>query len=131
MIVLGIVAICNLWVIVASFIQCIPLEAVWNPSVPGWCLEASRVASNSIIHIVTDFMIFVLPLPALWKLNIYWKEKIALIGVFSLGFLYVITTPDGSAEQLTCSSVCLISILRLVSVHIDSSDITYDFSLRA
>jgi hypothetical protein len=91
MVVLGIVALCNLWVVVASCIQCIPLEAVWNPNVHGWCLDRSRVTSNIIIHIVTDFMIFALPLPALWKLNIYWKQKTALIAVFSLGFLYVIT----------------------------------------
>jgi len=74
----------------------------------------------------------VLPLPVLWKPNICWKQKIALIGVFLLGFLYVVTIPDGLVEkQLTSFSVCLTLILRLVSVYIDPSDIAYDFSLRA
>jgi hypothetical protein len=42
---------------------------------------------NSIMHIITDFIIFALPLPVLVKLRINKKQKVGLIAVFSLGFL--------------------------------------------
>ena len=61
---------------------------MWNHNIQGaWCFGDVRITSNNIMHAITDFMVFVLPLPAAWKLKIHWKEKVALIGVFSLGFL--------------------------------------------
>jgi hypothetical protein len=86
-VVLGIVTICNIWTFIASFINCVPLEALWNTSVPGTCLGLAVTLGNSIMHIITDFIIFALPLPVLVKLRINKKQKVGLIAVFSLGFL--------------------------------------------
>jgi hypothetical protein len=85
--VLAVVMVCNLWVFISTFISCIPLEAVWNPAVKGKCLGVANSLSNTIVHIVTDFVIFVLPLPVLLKLKMNLKRKIGLVLVFSLGFL--------------------------------------------
>jgi len=86
-VVLAIVIACNVWVFINQFIQCIPLEAVWNPEVKGTCLGLAVSIGNSVLHIITDFLIFLLPIPALAKLKINKKQKIGLLLVFSLGFL--------------------------------------------
>lgn len=43
----------------------------------------------SILQIFTDFMILVMPLPYVWKLDTHLTHKLALTGVFLLGGLYV------------------------------------------
>ncbi len=87
---LGVVVACNVWVFISNFIQCIPLEAIWNPAVQGTCTSLSVNIGNSVLHIVTDFAIFILPIPSLIKLKIDKKQKIGLMVVFSLGFLWVV-----------------------------------------
>lgn len=60
-------------------------------------------------------MIFCLPIPALVKLQIHWRAKVALLGVFSLGFF-----------------VCLVSLIRIVSItRMSFEDVTYKFSVLA
>lgn len=86
-IVLGIVTACNVWVLINNFIQCIPLESLWNPNVQGTCLGLAVTIGNSVLHIITDFIMFVLPIPTLLKLKINTKQKMGLLVVFSLGFL--------------------------------------------
>ena len=87
LVVLVIVTICNIWAFIAAFISCVPLEALWNQSVQGTCLGLAVTLGNSIMHVITDFIIFALPLPILVKLKINKKQKVGLIAVFSLGFL--------------------------------------------
>ena len=86
-VVLAIVMACNIWVFISMLISCIPLAAVWNPAIKGTCLGLAVTVGNSILHIITDFIIFVLPVPVLVKLKMTLKRKIALMMVFSLGFL--------------------------------------------
>lgn len=84
---LGLVMLCNIWALIAQFIQCVPLQALWDPRIEGWCLGLTTVLGNAILHIITDFMIFLLPMPVLVKLKLRKKQKILLVGVFALGFL--------------------------------------------
>ncbi len=84
---LGVIVVCNVWAVISQLIQCIPIEANWNPNVQGTCFGLVLGKSSSILHIVTDFFIFVLPIPTLLTLKIHKKQKIGLLAVFSLGFL--------------------------------------------
>ncbi len=84
---LGIIVACNVWVFIGQFIQCIPLRALWDPTVPGTCLGLAVQIGNSILHIITDFFIFLLPIPTLIKLKVNKKQKIGLFFVFCIGFL--------------------------------------------
>jgi hypothetical protein len=43
--------------------------------------------SMGVLNVVTDVVIFILPLPLLQKLTLPTSQKMALIGVFSLGLL--------------------------------------------
>ncbi|KAK0642033.1 hypothetical protein B0T16DRAFT_335240 [Cercophora newfieldiana] len=112
-VVMAIVMICNIWVFVGFFVNCIPLAKTWDPSVAGSCLPMLSVTlGNSILHVITDFAIFVLPIPILVKLKINYKKKVGLVLVFSLGLF-----------------VCLVSMIRLISLtRLDYSDVTYTVS---
>ena len=84
---IGIVLVIDAWVMISQFIACIPLQASWDPSVPGKCLGLPVQIGNSVLHVITDFAIFALPIPVLAKLKMHRKQKIGLLAVFALGFL--------------------------------------------
>ena len=41
------------------------------------------------LNVITDFLILCLPLPRLWKLQMSRETKLQLIGILSIGSLYV------------------------------------------
>ncbi|KZL86530.1 integral membrane protein [Colletotrichum incanum] len=79
----------------------------WNSpiNILGWWL------ANASIHLVTDILIFILPLPLLGRLRLHKPQKLALIASFALGFF-----------------TCAISIIRIVSLpgSFDTIDQTYE-----
>lgn len=80
------------WAVVQAILlglSCVPL-AVIVPSMAGKCLDTVPVwyASQSL-NVFTDFLIFSVPLPYVYKLTMPTKEKFLVLGIFSLGFLYV------------------------------------------
>lgn len=68
---------------------CVPLEAVWDPSVTGKCLShrTEMWYVNGVMHIVLDFAIIIMPLPIVWNLNLPRPQKWLLSGIFGLGIL--------------------------------------------
>lgn len=42
---------------------------------------------NAVVNIVGDLVVFALPVPILWKLQMPWGEKVGLLPVFGLGVL--------------------------------------------
>lgn len=67
---------------------CTPVQGFWDmtveakciPNIPQWYINAAG-------NIITDVAIFVLPLPAIGKLNLAKPQKLLLLGIFCLGFL--------------------------------------------
>ncbi|EAQ91527.1 hypothetical protein CHGG_03462 [Chaetomium globosum CBS 148.51] len=77
------------WAVVQAILlglSCVPL-AVIVPSMAGKCLDTVPVwyASQSL-NVFTDFLIFSVPLPYVYKLTMPTKEKFLVLGIFSLGF---------------------------------------------
>ncbi|KAJ5825662.1 hypothetical protein N7474_002800 [Penicillium riverlandense] len=100
------------WTIVSAWANCVPVEKFWNPDTPGFCLDKEALwFSNSAVHILTDLLILIYPMPVLQSLQLPKKQKLALMGVFALGGFVMIT-----------------SILRLKSLLVisKSTDPTYD-----
>lgn len=68
--------------------RCSPMDAIWDVRVTGRCLDLNRIGfSGAILHIVEHFILLVLPLYELWKLNLSRRKKIQLCLVFTLGSL--------------------------------------------
>jgi hypothetical protein len=79
------------WAITQVFLNaliCMPVASFWDSNIPGKCIPFLPVwNSYAIVNIITDFSIFLLPLPVLRSLQLPMKQKILLIVIFSLGFL--------------------------------------------
>jgi hypothetical protein len=66
---------------------CTPIEKFWLPDTPGTCIpDLPFWYVNAAGNIASDITVFVLPLPALSRLNLRKTQKIGLIAVFCLGF---------------------------------------------
>lgn len=78
------------WCVAINFLAtftCIPVHKSWAPAVPGHCLDSSSTFLGATIpNIVIDFILLVLPMPMLLKLQIEISSKVALIGVFAAGY---------------------------------------------
>lgn len=87
--ILAIVVIYNLAGFVSSMTLCIPIQALWDPSVTGKCHIQPRYMWLFIyLHIATDFLIFLLPIPVVLGMTVRLGQKLMLLFVFSLGLLY-------------------------------------------
>ncbi|SPQ25409.1 37d108eb-37b2-4796-9c70-add19dfb0ca6 [Thermothielavioides terrestris] len=91
--VLAIVVLTSLFSVAATLTDCIPLQAVWDPTVtPSFCQP-----QDTCCVIATDWMIFILPIPMVLPLKLPTRQKLIVVGVFAVGFF-----------------VCLVSLIRLV-----------------
>ncbi|KAI6785266.1 uncharacterized protein J7T54_006908 [Emericellopsis cladophorae] len=76
---------------IAVFIQCLPIQAVWNSSVKGNCwLDFAKVGlTTSAYAVCIDFALAIIPCFIVWELKMKKKDKIITIIGLSLGVLYV------------------------------------------
>ncbi|KAL1979426.1 hypothetical protein VTN96DRAFT_5976 [Rasamsonia emersonii] len=77
------------WTIATVFtglFQCNPIDKYWDVEKPGDCLDGYvyfvTIASTNLL---TDIFILIIPLPVLWTLKRPLSERLALMGVFTLG----------------------------------------------
>lgn len=105
---LCIVVITNLWAIATVLTNCIPLEATWDYRVKAtfcqgdtvwWastasvtCPDAPRSVSSLLtpqdrVTLATDLMMFTLPIPMVFPLKLPRRQKLAVVSVFTVGFL--------------------------------------------
>ncbi|KAH8651814.1 hypothetical protein BGZ60DRAFT_533691 [Tricladium varicosporioides] len=96
-ILLSVVICFGLWLFFGSVFSCNPIAKYWDPRIPGTCLDSYGLwLGNSIVNILTDFAIFLLPIPVIKSLNLAKKLKWSLMIVFAFGFFE-----------------CIVSIIRL------------------
>ena len=73
----------------SSMLQCIPIHAYWNPKIKARCVyKYGFFLGLAIPNIMLDFVLLLLPLHPLWKLKMKFHQKLMLIAVFVLGYLY-------------------------------------------
>ncbi|KAL1981058.1 hypothetical protein VTN96DRAFT_3123 [Rasamsonia emersonii] len=92
------------------FCLCTPFQYLWDKTIPGTCINLPAAwLSVSIINMILDLIIIALPMPMLWNLRMPVSKKIAVSGIFSLGFI-----------------ICIITIIRIVAVRqLDVNDLSY------
>jgi hypothetical protein len=67
---------------------CSPINGFWDSSVQSTCIpNIPQWYINAAGNIITDVLVFALPLPAIWSLQLARPSKIMLLVIFSLGFL--------------------------------------------
>lgn len=93
-IMITIFAIYGTWTVISAFLNCIPVAKFWNPTLKGHCLSKPGLwFSNASMHITTDLVILIIPIPALIAIDIPMRQKVALMLMFAMGGLCV--TPGG------------------------------------
>ncbi|EEQ35102.1 hypothetical protein McanMca71_001710 [Microsporum canis] len=100
-----------------TLFQCRPLAAFWDRTIPHECMNDLGIwLSYALINIITDILIFALPIYYISRLSLEFRDKIALIFVFLLG-----------------GFVCLISIIRTMTFSKSAQpvDVTYTFLFNA
>lgn len=71
---------------------CTPVSNLWNIRAPKeHCRQDRRLAliSAYAVNVVTEVMIWCLPVPIVWRLRLPRAQKIALSAIFGLGIMYV------------------------------------------
>ncbi|KAJ5782854.1 hypothetical protein N7457_004628 [Penicillium paradoxum] len=117
-IMMAIVATYSSWAIVSGFVNCVPVAKFWNDDLPGNCLSFEAVwFFNASMNITTDVALLLLPMPLLSKLQLPRSQKLALMGIFAIGLLVVVT------------SILRLSSLRQVATSTDTSR-TYSVPIR-
>ena len=78
------------WGIAINFVAifvCNPVPRYWDQTIPGKCLNDGKAfLGTTIPNIVIDFILLILPMPMLWRLQTKISSKVALVGVFSAGY---------------------------------------------
>ncbi|KJK74761.1 hypothetical protein H634G_10073 [Metarhizium anisopliae BRIP 53293] len=81
--------------------QCIPRDKIWNPEVAGKCIDNSAgVLSAGLINLLLDLGILVVPVWAIWHLQMPLKRKIGAMSVFAIGIFTCTIAAFGVAYRI-------------------------------
>ena len=87
-ILLAIVVIYNTTGFISTFTLCIPLAKFWNQEIEGSChMGLEYIWALIGLHIGTDFLIFLVPMPVVIRMTTPLGTKILLLLIFAMGFL--------------------------------------------
>ncbi|KAE8378626.1 hypothetical protein BDV26DRAFT_261238 [Aspergillus bertholletiae] len=109
----------TIYYIVAEIVKirmCDPVPAYWTME-PASCLDqTAALIADSVISVVSDILILVLPLPLTWSLQMSRSKKLRVVGMLSAGGLatafsiyrLVLVLKDGSSPNSTVMFTCVI-----------------------
>lgn len=108
-------------VMVVNLVQCHPMNYFWkqyeDPTAKGKCINVEAYfMGNGIAEAVTDWIILAVPFHEVWKLNMPMAQKLAVMGIFGLGALYVLLPFkhfQPMSALLTWNSFCPVLVLRV------------------
>ncbi|MCJ1436766.1 hypothetical protein MMC27_006148 [Xylographa pallens] len=87
-------SICIGWsisTILVGYLICTPLYSQWSLDFTGTCgNETIAYISLGVFDVLTDIMVFALPMPMLYTLRVPFRAKVALIGTFCLGIFTIV-----------------------------------------
>ncbi|KAJ5513275.1 hypothetical protein N7463_002827 [Penicillium fimorum] len=83
----GMIVLISIWAIVMTFLaifNCNPISAFWTTE--GTCFDFKQFAIGyAIVNIITDFAVWLMPVPKVWNIQLPKPQKIALSLIFALG----------------------------------------------
>ncbi|KAJ5168355.1 uncharacterized protein N7482_003949 [Penicillium canariense] len=100
--------------------MCDPIPLYWLGELPnggGSCLDqAAALIADSVISVVSDLIILVLPLPLTWSLQMERSRKLRVIGILGAGGLatgfsvyrLVLVLKDGNSTDQSIVFMCVI-----------------------
>ena len=85
---IGIVSASAFVVVLATALQCVPIQALWDPDghPNAHCIDTNAFWRwGSFPNIITDVMMLFLPVPCIWKLQLSTRDKVGVILTFATG----------------------------------------------
>lgn len=94
-----------------SIFQCVPIKAIWDSMINAKCIDlAAEITVMSIMSIITDVIVLVLPIRPVWGLQMSRSKKWQLSLIFALG-----------------GCTCVVTAVRLIYIkRYSSNDATWD-----
>lgn len=87
----------NLW---TQIFGCSPRSKYWLPDTPGHCIDYTKAGlAYGAMNVVSDLIIFILPLPIVWRLKMTRREKAGVSVIFMSGAVYA-NTPIQTPNRL-------------------------------
>ena len=68
---------------------CWPIAKNWRSDLPGHCILVKADYGYGSLNFITDLLIFVLPLPMVWRMQLSSKDKLGVSVIFMIGSMYV------------------------------------------
>ncbi|PYH49451.1 uncharacterized protein BP01DRAFT_379019 [Aspergillus saccharolyticus JOP 1030-1] len=94
-------------------VTCLPFRKLWEPTLPGGCINLAQFYYGlQIPNILTDAIILVLPMKAVWELQISRSQKVMLSGIFLIG--------------TTTLAFDIVRLVVMIQLSKSGGDITYD-----
>ncbi|KAL5614420.1 uncharacterized protein BROUX77_000257 [Berkeleyomyces rouxiae] len=113
--ILGFLVVTHLWIVISIFTACVPLSSLWDLSPLGvnaasYCHPKAVFWLNYGLHVGSDFLIFVLPIPLMFYVDVPLVQHIVLAAMPAVGLF-----------------ICCISALRTMALvsHLHMDDVTY------
>ncbi|CAG9941024.1 unnamed protein product [Clonostachys rosea f. rosea IK726] len=90
---LAIVAVYTIVITLLMFFGCTPPQKAFQFKTTGQCINAGILyMATAVSNIITDTMLFVLPIPMIYNLHMPLKMKIGAIVVFGIGSITIATS---------------------------------------
>lgn len=73
---------------IVKIFECTPRARIWDKTVPGRCIDADiPVLVTSIVNVVSDIMMLLMPIRCVWRLQIALRTKVGITTIFAAGIL--------------------------------------------
>ncbi|KAI9792578.1 MAG: hypothetical protein M1816_002098 [Peltula sp. TS41687] len=90
---------------IVKIFSCTPRKLIWDKRIPGHCTNPHTLyLVTAIVNVISDFYILLLPLPAIWHLQVPLARRIGLMLAFSAGLFACITSIVRLAETIKHAS---------------------------
>ncbi|CAD6442284.1 277b90b0-29f9-4555-b135-f970c75e88d4 [Sclerotinia trifoliorum] len=73
---------------VVKIFECTPRARIWNKSLPGTCVDVSKLLNTSgLFNFTTDVLILLIPVKSVWNLQMKKKRKLSVVLIFTFGMI--------------------------------------------
>ncbi|KAK0631528.1 hypothetical protein B0T14DRAFT_501866 [Immersiella caudata] len=76
---------------VLSIFMCTPIQRGWDRTLEGTCVEEQPyLFSNAAFNMTADVIVFLMPIPTLWSLQLPLRQRMILLGTFTCGSVILV-----------------------------------------
>lgn len=106
----------SIWITIRTFMvifHCVPIRAYWDESIQGAKCpfnEANFFFATILIHTTMDCVILILPVIEVMKMTLPLSQKLAVVGLFTSGTMYVellfVICWSNAVQSMRCVDIC-------------------------